>query len=444
MPETQITKRRLLASGFVTTSILLSSFLTTRNLALDGWMPILGFPLYLASIFVTLRYLLPGSFQGGAKSSISPTRTQPRKISTMARKDLLMLLRFFAAFLVFVMHSRIVFNINSANISKSHSWLYLSPAWLGMDIFFTLSGYLMGKIFKSGRYSLSTSGFFSYYKSRFLRIFPASIFVVLILVSFLYPLWLTNIRFILRILSFTFNGVNGPGGLGDFWSLTTELQFYILVPTLAMLVAFSLRTNKLKSLLIVVFFVLGTLTRFLSVLHYGFGFKYWNPYIYTPFYENFDIFFAGFLLAHLDKHRLPRLMNFCKIIWPFLLAIVYLGYSRVSYSSTVNGSHLATNIFIILLPGLASSITLFVILGLEEASRLWTKPSTYLSPLIKYVGSLTYSYYMLHSALMFSIQAAFPNYTYQEKLMISIPLIMLISSLIYFGIESKFHRSSTQ
>ncbi len=106
----------------------------------------------------------------------------------------------------------------------------------------------------------------------------------------MYPAWLSNLQFLLRILTFTFNGVHGPAGLGDFWSLTTEMQFYILVPTLAVLMNKLVQTKRLKYLGILIVFCVGISIWYLTVSHYGYGFKFWNPYIYTPFYENLDIF----------------------------------------------------------------------------------------------------------------------------------------------------------
>ncbi len=124
-----------------------ASYFSTRNMGFNGWMPLLGFPLYVLIVLVSIKKIKSIDVQ----SSVSLLSPPPRGFEPISKrvnkKDLLLLLRFFAAFLVFVMHSRIVFNINSANISGSHSWINLSPAWLGMNIFFTLSGYLMGKFF---------------------------------------------------------------------------------------------------------------------------------------------------------------------------------------------------------------------------------------------------------------------------------------------------------
>ncbi len=149
-------------------------------------------------------------------------------------------------------------------------------------------------------------------------------------------------------------------------------------------------------------------------------------------------------MAHLNESMNSRMTRLCKISWPGVLILLYLVYSKISYSATVDGSHLATKFFIIVLPAFASLLTLVVIHGIEESSRVWIKPSLFIFPVIKYLGFLTYCYYMLHSAVMFSIQSAFPNFTYQHKLLISLPLIFLISALVYYGIELKFHHSVNQ
>ncbi|MEO7494310.1 MAG: acyltransferase [Massilia sp.] len=108
--------------------------------------------------------------------------------------------------------------------------------WIGVDLFFALSGYLIGnQIFSAMRSEagFSVSGF---YLRRALRTLPN--FWVVLALYWLWPalregapaapLW--------RYLSFTLNiGLVPPAAFSHAWSLCIEEQFYLLLPALAML-----------------------------------------------------------------------------------------------------------------------------------------------------------------------------------------------------------------
>ena len=66
--------------------------------------------------------------------------------------------------------------------------LSFSP-WCGVWMFFTLSGYLMGKGFVTGRHSVDREGLKKFYRNRVLRILPIyfiSIFLVSVFVNLTY------------------------------------------------------------------------------------------------------------------------------------------------------------------------------------------------------------------------------------------------------------------
>ena len=89
----------------------------------------------------------------------TPTTLQTEMYaSSRGSRDWLLLLRVIAAALVFVMHSGIVLGHDFTQGEARWAWLALSPAWLGMGIFFTLSGFLMGKVIMTGRYQLNRAG----------------------------------------------------------------------------------------------------------------------------------------------------------------------------------------------------------------------------------------------------------------------------------------------
>ena len=177
--------------------------------------------------------------------------------------------------------------------------------WVGVDLFFALSGYLIGnQIFAAQR---SGHGFSlkNFYARRFLRTLP-NFYVVLALYALwpyfrlgaeLPPLW--------RFLTFTQNIDLMPGtAFSHAWSLCVEEQFYVLLPAVALLIAACRRSLLWAWLAIAGAFAAGMLIR--STLWHSHpnmedgGFHYYNLIYYSSLCR-FDELVAGVALALLKN-----------------------------------------------------------------------------------------------------------------------------------------------
>lgn len=143
--------------------------------------------------------------------------------------------------------------------------LGLNGGFIGVDIFFVISGFLMTHILFNERFEWTANGIFTYYKKRFWRIAPAYyvllIFIGVLFISYPYELHIYDFRkSFLTSLIFAYN-VHAPSGAGYFevaaqekpflhlWSLGVEVQFYLLWPLLLFFVkSFSFRTKVLSIL----------------------------------------------------------------------------------------------------------------------------------------------------------------------------------------------------
>lgn len=138
----------------------------------------------------------------------------------------------------------------------------ISSGFIGVDIFFVISGFLMTQIIMSPGFEWSGSGVFGFYKNRFWRIAPAYYVVLLgILFFFLvYPFFFNLEKTASAFVASTFFSYNvvAPSEADYFgteaisnpmlhlWSLGVEMQFYLLWPLLLYFVrSRSLRTKML-------------------------------------------------------------------------------------------------------------------------------------------------------------------------------------------------------
>jgi peptidoglycan/LPS O-acetylase OafA/YrhL len=173
--------------------------------------------------------------------------------------------------------------------------LFLGSLWSGVDIFFVLSGFLIGGIIlDNGR---ADNFFRIFYLRRALRILPVAflaiafsyLIVPLLNLTFLWYAQTPAYAYVLLINNFwTANGLNAYAPLGPMWSLAIEEQFYLLAPVL--ILAAGTRTRSLGLLTIV---LISPLLRLCS-LHY-------SPWDFTPF--RLDGFAAGMLVATLLRNR---------------------------------------------------------------------------------------------------------------------------------------------
>jgi len=191
-------------------------------------------------------------------------------------------------------------------VSENPTFGFISVlGWAGVDLFFVLSGFLIGDQILSGIAKGRTLSLPAFYKRRLLRTLP-NYWVVLAL-FFLFPtfmggnppppLW--------RFLTFTQNILLTPGtAFSHAWSLCVEEQFYLLVPLLCLLFV---RTGKPRAAAWAAFgalLAIGIAARWYYWLQYGLvnGDASYSrvPYygrIYYGSISRFDEFLPGVAIA---------------------------------------------------------------------------------------------------------------------------------------------------
>ena len=122
---------------------------------------------------------------------------------------------------------------------------FFSGGFLGVDIFFVISGYLITKIIYHN-YDNKNFNFFNFLIKRIKRLFPALLFVLLIVVSFGYLILspvdyvkvaksaISSFFFISNFYYWSesnyFDQINEFKSLVHTWSLGIEMSFYLIIP----------------------------------------------------------------------------------------------------------------------------------------------------------------------------------------------------------------------
>ncbi len=237
---------------------------------------------------------LEKSVSSSASAMVETTKTN--------RLDVLLAIRAIACFFVVVAHcspprDAIVFQ------GYDLSWLMFAAGGMYLRTFFCLSGYLMGKLFYTGRYQLSLEGILKFWRNRVLRVFPLYYFAALFLIVFMYTglLKIENWGYLIRIFTFTYNHALPPDFNRPLWSLSTEVQFYLLAPFIYSFVRERFtKPRQIYTAAIIVILVTSLLRLPVWITDLRSDvITYW----YTPLVSNLDMFMCGFLLNPLIKHN---------------------------------------------------------------------------------------------------------------------------------------------
>lgn len=144
----------------------------------------------------------------------------------------------------------------------------LGGGFIGVDVFFVISGFLITRLLLAERERSGTVAFGAFWGRRFRRLLPA-LMVILVFVALASRLWMpawrlteirndglgalayvANWRFVFSGQSYFTQGV-GPSPLRHTWSLAIEEQFYVLWPLVVMAI-FAFVRNRFRLAVLIV------------------------------------------------------------------------------------------------------------------------------------------------------------------------------------------------
>lgn len=356
-------------------------------------------------------------------------------------------IRALAWIMVFVIHSYANFGYkfskeeNRLRLGEIDlSFLIYPSAWGGVWIFFVLSGFLMGKNFLSGRYQVNAQGMRNFYLNRVIQIVPIYIFCVFFLAFFMHPEIFhgENLKALFRFVTFT-NYSNLSVSLnGALWTLSTEIQFYVLVPFLVIICNEIYKKFGSFNLFFIII-ALGFINR-LWLHYYGFyehkDFTFWNNFIYKPIFSNLDLFLAGmcvnFLIDDYLKGKYKGIFKPKFAFWFFV--VIFLVGNYAGYRTFVFLHKNWSQAFVFLMPTLTAIGVAYLIFCVEARDVLKNIYRKNMS-IVNFFGALTFTIYVWHEPVLKQINQSFSDLTFMAKFGLGVLFTTLIALMMYYFIE---------
>jgi peptidoglycan/LPS O-acetylase OafA/YrhL len=216
-------------------------------------------------------------------------------------------------------------------LNVEHQWFLtdISALFPGVPVFFFVSGFLISKSYENN------SVIIEYSRNRILRIYPALIVCTFMaLLSVLLTGYFTNINtrlfqvviWIAGQISFVqfyhpdFMRGFGTGVLnGSLWTITVELQFYILVPILYWLFFGVAKSNSSRQNITLVIFVF--LFGAIHIIHYHLLGQYSDKFLFKLWGVSFCPWFYMFLVGVLFQKNFERIYRVLQSRFFFILLI---------------------------------------------------------------------------------------------------------------------------
>jgi peptidoglycan/LPS O-acetylase OafA/YrhL len=306
---------------------------------------------------------------------------------------------------------------------------YFDYGFLGVDIFFVISGFVITSIISKEIEQTKKFDFYNFYLRRFKRIYPVLFFILTIsffLIIFFQPLdlFLNN----LKVYFFSLFGVSNfyylflkkdyfdtvfDDPFAHTWSLGVEEQFYIIFP---LLLFFILKYEKyVKSILIL------SLLVFIGIVFSNIFVENIKLIFYSPSFRFWE-FLIGTLTFFLTK-KIRIKNNYLSLSALLVLFLFVLIPKNINLPNTIFITCILTSIFILFYKKNENKLSNYIIEN---------KPMLFL-------GNISYSFYLWHLPVIYFYDLYFLQSLFRIPL-----LFLIITSLSCFSftiIENKFRYS---
>jgi peptidoglycan/LPS O-acetylase OafA/YrhL len=318
----------------------------------------------------------------------------------------------------------------------------ITGGYIGVDVFFVLSGYLITNLLAQEVLSTGRLDFMQFYARRGRRLLPAAVVVLAATMiagwTILSPTeihdlttsvtsasaYVSNALFAYRATNYLADDARGNPVLHT-WSLAVEEQFYLFWPLLVTLAlrprrgAREVPEDRRKARLIRIIAVISALSLLLSV-------------ILTTFAQAWAFFGAPARVWEFGAGALATLLE-GSIVRRYDRSIPYLAWSGVSLLIIAVTVYDTNTHF----PGIAAILPVFatiVLLISGSGPAIPTATRFLRTRVLQLVGRLSYSWYLWHWPVLTFAWILWPQIGIQGRFLCAI-LALLLSALTYYTIE---------
>jgi len=306
-----------------------------------------------------------------------------------------------------------------AGVVLYHGTGHPAGGWLGVDLFFVLSGFLITTLLLEEHRSHGRVDILGFYRRRARRLMPALLAVLVVVLAFTGSVFgvVAGLGYFSNVVQMGAPESTMPPALEHLWSLAAEEQFYLVWPLLLFVL---LRARLGLAVVLVLAGVVFTTIRQFQL--WGAGEVFWQRIAYGPDTRSTAIL-VGCLLALLVSARGAPGFRFVQPVAVGLFAAFYIIDSE---SFVLSG-------FPLLLFACVSAV--LIVRALDARSFL--ARALAVTPMV-FLGRISYSLYLWHAPifLLFGVSAT-------EKGLSLIPALVLslvAATASYYFIELPFLR----
>ncbi len=264
-----------------------------------------------------------------------------------------------------------------------HHALKIKLLWMGVDLFFVLSGFLITGVLLNEKHRGIGKYFSHFYERRVRRILPPYGLTLVLASLFFGIAWMRHWYLYILLTNFLLPlHIQHPIAFDPLWSLAVEEQFYLVWP----FAVYYLSERHLRALSIF-FIAMAPVLR--GVMHFQ---QHWPIYTLTPF--RMDLLAAGALLCLEWRRNRSGIERWGASVGAILAVIGISGLALLAKNHiSTYGNTRAGNVLIY-------ECSLFVSVGIMLYALCGWRVGWMRYRPLRYIGQISYSMYLVHLGVL--------------------------------------------
>ncbi len=348
--------------------------------------------------------------------------------------DKLLILRGVLCLIVFFGHIHIP--------NHDYWWLFFNGRF-AVTVFFILSGCLISTGFLSDKYQFTSKGIQHFYTNRLRRIAPTYYFISLVLLFF--TQYRNNLVFhpsgfykVLSIFTFTFNNSQLPLFTGSWWSISLEMQFYLIAPLVCFLILKLANSRQKLVVCSALILICGMLFR-----HFQSKYGYISNEPLKIFLENIDSCILGCFIPLYLKYFIFRKRKHTTLVVLTIFVFTIFLSNLLKYGVLV--SHLKLPTILFFAQGIQNIVGCLVVGVLYEKTQntTFTQPKS-IGSLFHNIGIISLGFYLWHSDVQSKLQTIIPIVdmpSYVLSALLGVCISLILASLTWLLLDMNLFKN---